>query len=121
MRCPVPCAHCGEDVELSDCRWIDDKTGVCVECWEVREQPDFEESVVSVCAACFRASCWQGQFYCDNSRSADVVKLPVKELRRKGLESEHYWQEDLGTGPSDQDARAGAGPESPDGPRPTPS
>lgn len=48
--------------------------------------------LVTVCSACFRASCWQGEFYCEEYRSAGTVDKTIAELRAgQHGESEHYW------------------------------
>jgi hypothetical protein len=47
---------------------------------------------VTVCASCKRASCWQGQFYCDDYRAARTVDLTVSELKELNLEHPSYWQ-----------------------------
>ena len=49
---------------------------------------------VFVCSACLQVSCWQGVFYCDNYRSASVVKKPVRLLRSLRREHESYWEMD---------------------------
>jgi hypothetical protein len=54
--------------------------------------------LVTVCANCLRASCWQGIFYCDEYRTADVVEKPVSELRALGLEHPSYFMPKENTG-----------------------
>ena len=34
------------------------------------------EKTITVCAACGRASCWNGWLYCENYRTAGTVDLP---------------------------------------------
>lgn len=46
---------------------------------------------VTVCSNCFRASCWQGIFMCDESRSAGTVEKDVQELTELNLEHPSYW------------------------------
>lgn len=50
--------------------------------------------LITVCADCDRASCWQGLFFCDNARMAGIHEMPVKELRRMRLEHSDYWEHD---------------------------
>lgn len=50
------------------------------------------EQFVMVCAACLRASCWQGEFYCEDYKTADITEKPVSELRELRLESPSYWE-----------------------------
>lgn len=46
---------------------------------------------ITVCASCLQSSCWQGIFYCDNYKTANVVSRTVRDLLKLGLESPHYW------------------------------
>ncbi len=50
-------------------------------------------STVTVCDACLQASCWQGEFMCDNARSAGTVEKTIKELKELNLEHYSYWRE----------------------------
>ena len=48
---------------------------------------------VTVCDKCFRASCWQGEFMCEDARTAGTVEKTVAELRAGNFgEHEHYWR-----------------------------
>lgn len=59
---------------------------------------------IIICAECHRACCWQGEFMCDDARTADVVEVDIEELRGKGgrggahLEHPSYWDIDENTG-----------------------
>jgi len=55
---------------------------------------DPRDRYVTVCAACLRASCWQGRFYCDTARDAGTRELSVSHLKRLDLENPEYWEED---------------------------
>lgn len=44
------------------------------------------ERLVTVCAACLTASCWNAEFMCDQSDSAGTVQMPVGELLHLALE-----------------------------------
>lgn len=46
---------------------------------------------ITVCAACLRASCWQGYFYCEDCKYAGVVEKTKNELKKLNLESSDYW------------------------------
>ena len=46
----------------------------------------------TVCAACLRASCWQGIFYCDEAKDAGTVEKTRAELEALALESPDYWR-----------------------------
>lgn len=61
---------------------------------------------VTVCSKCLRASCWQGHFYCDDSRSAGTVEKTVDDLERLGREHPSYWFIDPETGNIDGQAYA---------------
>lgn len=58
--------------------------------------------IVTVCSACRRAACWQGEFMCDDSRGASTVDRRVGTLIRDGGSAfgEHpdYWNRDLHAG-----------------------
>jgi hypothetical protein len=50
--------------------------------------------LITVCAECLQASCWQGEFYCQKFKTANIIDLTVKRLRALALESPHYWAQD---------------------------
>ena len=41
---------------------------------------------VTVCAACLTASCWHGEFYCQEYKTASTTIRMASELRRMGYE-----------------------------------
>lgn len=45
-----------------------------------------EDRVVTVCAACLRASCWHGEFYCERAVGAGIRRMRVSELDALGKE-----------------------------------
>jgi hypothetical protein len=49
------------------------------------------ERTITVCASCKRASCWQGEFYCDEYKTADIINLPLSKLKKMKLEHPCYW------------------------------
>jgi hypothetical protein len=58
------------------------------------QKPEIDpETRITVCDACFRACCWQGQFMCDDARDAGTTVRTVRELR-DGNHGEHedYWR-----------------------------
>lgn len=58
----------------------------------MRQQLDPNKKV-TVCDKCFRACCWQGQFMCDDSRTAGTTEKTVAELRTADHgEHEDYWR-----------------------------
>lgn len=54
------------------------------------------ERLVTVCAECKHASCWQGNFYCAKAKGAGTIQLPISELRAMALEHPSYWKYDKG-------------------------
>lgn len=49
------------------------------------------ERKVLVCASCLRASCWHGEFFCEEYQSADVIEKSVAELDALRREhADHY-------------------------------
>ena len=51
-----------------------------------------KDGLVTVCSKCLRASCWQGEFYCDDYRTAGIVQKTRKELRALKREHPDYWK-----------------------------
>jgi hypothetical protein len=49
--------------------------------------------LVTVCASCRQASCWLGEFYCDNYKTAKTAEVQVRDLVRRGGEHPQYWAE----------------------------
>ena len=41
---------------------------------------------IIVCSSCLTASCWHGEFYCDEYKSAGTIKKTRSELDRLSLE-----------------------------------
>jgi len=50
-----------------------------------------DTAIVTVCDNCLQASCWQGEFCCDDYKLAGTTEKTVKELRDLGLENPSYW------------------------------
>lgn len=61
-----------------------------------------EEDLISVCADCGRACCWQGYFMCSKAKSSDYIKKSKETLRAEGLEDEGWWitDEEIAAGKS---------------------
>lgn len=57
-----------------------------------------DDRLVTVCASCLCASCWLYEFCCDAYRTADVRKLPVRELRALDREHPSYWAKERENG-----------------------
>ena len=50
------------------------------------------DRLVTVCASCERASCWHGDFMCDEAKTADTKEMTVGELKALALEDPSYWE-----------------------------
>ena len=53
-----------------------------------------ENKLIEVCALCGCASCWYGEFLCNESKHAGTKLKTVKELRLLGLEHEENWSDE---------------------------
>ena len=51
------------------------------------------QTMVTVCASCLQASCWQGVFYCEEYKHADITQKSIAELKILALEDPGYWKE----------------------------
>lgn len=58
------------------------------------EEMKTEQDLITVCAECLQASCWQGVFMCDKSRFANIVQKTRAELREQKREHSDYWKTD---------------------------
>lgn len=47
---------------------------------------------ITVCSACYRAACWQGEFYCDEYKTASTTEATRIELAILNLEHSDYWK-----------------------------
>ena len=50
--------------------------------------------LITVCDACLTAACWQGEFYCQEYKTAGVVNLPVSRLLALKREHPDWWLKD---------------------------
>ena len=50
--------------------------------------------LITVCAACQRATCWQGEFYCDAYKTANIKQMRRGDLAKLALEHPCYWLTD---------------------------
>ena len=48
------------------------------------------KDTITVCSVCLQASCWQGEFYCPDFRTAGTVKKTRQELEAFALEHPNY-------------------------------
>lgn len=53
-----------------------------------------KDGVITVCASCLTASCWQGIFYCEDYRHAGITTRTVTELKTLSLEHSDYWKKE---------------------------
>lgn len=49
------------------------------------------EPTITVCDKCLQASCWQGEFMCDEARNAGTVEKTRAELEKLDSEHSDYW------------------------------
>jgi len=49
---------------------------------------------VQVCKSCSKASCWYGEFRCEEYFTAGLKIMTVEELEKLKLEDKHYWSDD---------------------------
>ena len=48
---------------------------------------------VTVCDKCLRASCWKGEFMCEEARTAGTVEMTRQQLGKLKREHPHHWEE----------------------------
>jgi hypothetical protein len=53
-----------------------------------------DNDLITVCAACLQAACWQGIFMCRESLRANIVQKTRRELKALNLEHPDYWKTD---------------------------
>ena len=46
---------------------------------------------ITVCGSCLQASCWLGEFYCDDYKTASIVNRTVRDLVKLNREHPSYW------------------------------
>jgi hypothetical protein len=56
---------------------------------------DSPTDLITVCSACFRASCWQGWFMCDVACDASTIQMTRKELMDMAVEDVMYLKTDV--------------------------
>lgn len=49
------------------------------------------DRLITVCSACLRASCWHGNFMCDDAVGAGTVRKTVRELAALNREHPSYY------------------------------
>ena len=50
-----------------------------------------QDRLVEVCAACYKACCFQGEFMCDDNVLAGTRMMTVRELEDLGFETSEWW------------------------------
>lgn len=60
------------------------------------EEPDQigDNRLIQVCSECLQASCWQGNFMCDESKEAYTIYQTVRQLKIENREHPDYWKTD---------------------------
>lgn len=54
----------------------------------------FDDDLITVCAGCFCASCWQGEFYCEDYKDEGTTQKTRSELISLKLENSSYLKTD---------------------------
>jgi len=94
--CEYDCPECGEpmvatvEVDLAGNMSNPLNEPFCEDCEWNRK--------VTVCDKCLTAACWQGEFMCDEARSAGITEKTVAELTKLNREHPHYWRIQDGEG-----------------------
>jgi hypothetical protein len=52
-----------------------------------------ENKVIEVCSSCLTASCWYGEFLCEESKNSYTELKTVADLRKLKLENEENWSD----------------------------
>lgn len=60
----------------------------------VHGEIDAGDVLVTVCAQCLTASCWHGDFMCQYSDTAGIIKIRRNELREMDLEHPDYFSDE---------------------------
>lgn len=55
-----------------------------------------DDWTITVCDACNCATCWQGEFYCQEYKSAGTKEITIREARALNSENPTYWLKDDG-------------------------
>jgi len=50
---------------------------------------------IIVCDKCLQASCWHGDFMCDDAQNAGTVKKTIAELKKLNREHPDHWEKQL--------------------------
>jgi len=61
---------------------------------DLLSHPIKKDPIITVCAACKRACCWQGKFMCEDAIGADTEEVRESELLKLKLEHPDFWKED---------------------------
>jgi len=48
---------------------------------------------VLVCDKCLTASCWHGEFMCEEALTAGLIPKTISELKKLNLEHPDHWKE----------------------------
>jgi hypothetical protein len=51
-----------------------------------------DDPLITVCDRCERASCWHGEFMCEEAKEAGTKEMPLSKLRQLKLEHPRYWE-----------------------------
>lgn len=48
---------------------------------------------IIVCDKCLKASCWYGDFMCEDAKSAGTKRIKISDLIKLNLEDSYYWSD----------------------------
>jgi len=54
-----------------------------------------EDQEVIVCDSCLTASCWMGEFMCEDSKNAGIATFTVRDLKKMNLEHPDNWEQEV--------------------------
>lgn len=52
------------------------------------------DRLITVCSACLRASCWHGEFYCEQYKTAGLLEVTESTLDKLNREHPSYYSEE---------------------------
>lgn len=56
-----------------------------------------DKKIIEVCDKCKKASCWYGEFMCEENRNAGTKLVTISELKKLKYENEEYWSDEYMT------------------------
>lgn len=87
------CKECKKIFDEKQCSCCnEEEVYICPNCGQDLEYIVLKnDELITVCAECYRATCWYGEFMCDKARDAGIIQKTVAELRKLNREHEDHW------------------------------